>query len=266
MIIRFVLEDKLWKRFVQLNLEPTAYFGTKEPSDAAALTTYKKSYFPIARFRVRILGMRLMATKMQWGSNTDTQKSLMSNPITHERDIAKTSHSTLPAGLGYHTTAFTLPKETPAAFITFPSVVQSHGDRVGEKTSDCTAYTLPADLTKIVLRVNGSLATFPNGLVIDDSKPNSSSSMMLYYTYLCRLGLVDDPFEVWCPITNDGLNNIFLIDMTNMQKQSENINVQVEVWFKTASPAGYQIACTSCSEGEMSRLKNKSWQSNATSM
>ena len=136
-------------------------------------------------------------------------------------------------------------------YIAFMGVHQLYRSPDGKVLSDGTRFNLPKEFKKIVFKLNGQPFLFDGGLEIPAENRDAAADAMRLYSYYRDRRLTSDSFSSFWPrgATAVGYKQAFALDLTPYQLQHGEVEIGVEIQWKTAAPKN--TMCLFCAPHEV---------------
>lgn len=262
--IRMRLADPLYLRAIDSNQDDDNFFSNTDPTSADSHFRFNQPT-DIRDFNYDIKSIAFLAQKIKWDSE-DIQKQMTMGSLDYYYDQYIYRTTSLGRGQVVSNIKDTIPAHTRMFYLIIVKSNQLYKDAGGVRSSDASRFSLPINLEKINIRLNGRVILFESGLTLSRTKASSQEDAAIFYQYLRNRNLTTDSFNSFFPKNGAiGYKNAFPIDLEPYCLE-EPAHVQVELtWDKNGCPNDYYVAIFIPQEVNVSRDSPSSiWKSTAT--
>lgn len=260
--IRMRLADPLFLRAIDNFQDDDNFFSNTAPTQDSKKFRFQTDY---KDFNYDIKALSLLAERIKW-DDEKIQKQMTNGALDYYFDQYVYRTTGLARGQVISHVPDVLPPKTQLVYLFVVKSNQLYRDANGTRSSDCSRFSIPINLEKLTVRLNGRVILFESGLTMSRKRAHSQEDAAIFYQYLRSRNLTTDSFETWFPKNGAcGYKNCIPIDLTPFNLE-EPANLQVELtWDANACPEDHYSALFIPQEVNISRdSPNSIWRSSAT--
>lgn len=159
------------------------------------------------------------------------------NNFKYHFDAPYTGQASLESGQRTCRSNFTLPKGTKIVYIAYMFQYQLYHD-VGKNKNCELIFSFPKNLVKVVVKLDGSVIIWPQGLTGISSSANSSTSLeaMAFHQYLRERHWTDLSFVDFFPPTGSSYKHAIPLDLSQFNLRDNSVLTIESEFNDTLSP------------------------------